>query len=248
MPVSESFRRSVSTTPPSLAAGCDRVRAPTSPARQTAAVSVDASATFPRRQAVTRRFTLGAPRRPTVSPDGARIVLLRSRAGDDPVTCLWLLDVTTGEEHLLVDPRQLDAPGENDLPPEERARRERVREQAGGVVEYALDAAGRLAVVVLAGRAFTVDLVPGARPEPLPVEGPVVDPRPDPTGARVAYVHDGALAVHERATGTTTVLVRPDEHDGPTVTWGLAEFVAAEEMDRYRGFWWSPDGTALAVA
>ncbi|MBW3602653.1 MAG: prolyl oligopeptidase family serine peptidase, partial [Actinobacteria bacterium] len=30
--------------------------------------------------------------------------------------------------------------------------------------------------------------------------------------------------------------------------WGLAEFVAAEEMGRTRGFWWSPDGSRLAVA
>ena len=205
-------------------------------------------ASFPRRQAATRRFTLGAPRRPTISPDGARVVLLRSRAGDDPVTCLWLLDVATGEEHLLVDPRELDVPGEEDLPPEERARRERVREQSGGVVEYALDAAGRLAVFVLSGRAFAVDLAPGARPEALPLEGPVVDPRPDPAGARVAFVRGGALPVHERATGVTPVVVGPGPDDGPTVTWGLAEFVAAEEMNRYRGYWWSPDGTQLAVA
>jgi dipeptidyl-peptidase-4 len=32
------------------------------------------------------------------------------------------------------------------------------------------------------------------------------------------------------------------------VRWGVAEFIAAEEMDRYRGFWWSPDGTALLAA
>jgi dipeptidyl-peptidase 4 len=211
-------------------------------------VTDDPAASFPRRQAATRRFTLGAPRRPTISPDGARVVLLRSRAGDDPVTCLWLLDVATGEEHLLVDPRELDVPGEEDLPPEERARRERVREQSGGVVEYALDAAGRLAVFVLSGRAFAVDLAPGARPEALPLEGPVVDPRPDPTGARVAFVRGGALHVHERATGAKHVVVGPDPDDGPTVTWGLAEFVAAEEMNRYRGYWWSPDGTQLAVA
>ncbi|MEJ2865689.1 S9 family peptidase [Actinomycetospora flava] len=203
---------------------------------------------FPRRQAATRRFTLGAPRRPTVSPDGGRVVFLRSRAGDDPVTCLWLLDVASGEEHLLVDPLTLDVPGEEDLPPEERARRERVREQSGGVVEYALDAAARLAVFVLSGRAFTVELVPGAQPAPLPVDGPVVDPRPDPTGARVAFVRDGTLHVHELSTGTTHVLAGPADDDGPGVTWGLAEFVAAEEMNRYRGYWWSPDGSQLAVA
>jgi dipeptidyl-peptidase-4 len=31
------------------------------------------------------------------------------------------------------------------------------------------------------------------------------------------------------------------------VSWGVAEFVAAEEMHRERGYWWSPDGDALLV-
>jgi dipeptidyl-peptidase-4 len=34
----------------------------------------------------------------------------------------------------------------------------------------------------------------------------------------------------------------------PDVHWGVAEFVAAEEMDRLRGFWWSPDGARIAAA
>ena len=200
---------------------------------------------FPRRQAATRRFTLGAPRGVTIAPDGSRVVFLRSRGGDDPVTCLWVFDVASGEEHLLVDPLTLDVPGEDDLPPEEKARRERVREQSGGVVDYATDRDVVTAAFVLSGRAFTVGLTPGSTPAALPVEGPVVDPRPDSSGTRVAFVRGGALHVCTLASGDTTTLVSPDaEH----VTWGLADFVAAEEMNRYRGFWWAPDGGSLAVA
>ena len=40
---------------------------------------------FPRRQARTRRFTLGAPRGFTITPDGDRVLFLRSRGGTDPV-------------------------------------------------------------------------------------------------------------------------------------------------------------------
>ncbi|MBW0091910.1 S9 family peptidase, partial [Pseudonocardia sp. KRD-188] len=94
---------------------------------------------FPRRQARTRRFTLGAPRGLTVSPDGTRVVFLRSRGGTDPVTCLWVLDVASGREHLVADARLLGEDG--DLPAEERARRERSREQAGGIVGYSTDRA-----------------------------------------------------------------------------------------------------------
>ena len=32
-----------------------------------------------------------------------------------------------------------------------------------------------------------------------------------------------------------------------TVTYGLAEFAAAEELDRHRGHWWSPDSDRLLV-
>jgi dipeptidyl-peptidase 4 len=199
---------------------------------------------FPRRQARTRRFTLGAPRGLTPSPDGARLAFLRSRGGTDPVTCLWVLDVATGTERLVADPRTLEA-GE-DLPPEERARRERAREQAGGIVAYATDRAVATAAFALSGRPFVVELDgagPGVRPLHSP--GSVVDPRPDPAGSRVAYVSGGALHVHDLASGTVAVLAEPE---AGTVTYGLADFVAAEEMNRMRGYWWSPDGDALLVA
>jgi dipeptidyl-peptidase-4 len=38
------------------------------------------------------------------------------------------------------------------------------------------------------------------------------------------------------------------ERESDQVTYGLAEFIAAEEMGRSRGFWWSPDSDRLLVA
>src|SRR3569833_447014 len=134
---------------------------------------------FPRQSARTRRFTLGAPRGFLVSSDGSRVVFLRSRHGTDPVTCLWTVDVgddATGEERLVVDPRALDLPGEEDLPAEERARRERAREQAGGVTAYAADRDLSMAAFALSGRLFVTDLDKEIRP--LDAVAPVFDPRP----------------------------------------------------------------------
>jgi dipeptidyl-peptidase-4 len=51
--------------------------------------------------------------------------------------------------------------------------------------------------------------------------------------------------VHDLAAGTTRTLAAPD---GPRESYGLADFVAAEEMERMRGYWWSPAGDALVVA
>jgi dipeptidyl-peptidase-4 len=202
------------------------------------------SISFPRQFARTRRFSLGQPRHFAVAKDGSRVAFLRSPAGDDPNTALWVLDVSSGSERLVADPHNLIGSGGEDLPPEERARRERTRERAQGVVAYAADPLLRVAAFALSGRLFVADLVSGGARE-VAAAGPVLDPRPDPTGSRVAYVSDGALHVVDLASGGDRALAQPD---GPEVTWGLAEFVAAEEMDRLRGFWWAPDGTALTVA
>ena len=95
--------------------------------------------TFPRQYARTRRLTLGEPRNFMVSPDGNRVVFVRSGAGDDPVNGLWVFDVDSGEEVHVVDAFDLLDSTDTDLPAQERARRERAREQAGGIVAYATD-------------------------------------------------------------------------------------------------------------
>ena len=61
----------------------------------------------------------------------------------------------------------------------------------------------------------------------------------------MAFVHERSLHVVELADGAVTRLAGEDQ---PDVSWGVAEFVAAEEMHRDRGYWWSPDGDALLVA
>jgi len=150
---------------------------------------------FPRQEARTRRFTLGVPRAFRISPDGTRVAFLRTQSGDDAVTCLWLLDVGSGTERLVADPRALGG-DEADLPPEERARRERVREQAGGIVAYAADAGLTVAIFPWSGRVYAVDLThPGAIAHEVAVPGPALDPRPDPAGKRLAYVRAGGLRV-----------------------------------------------------
>ncbi|GAA4565628.1 LpqB family beta-propeller domain-containing protein [Planotetraspora kaengkrachanensis] len=198
---------------------------------------------FPRLYARTRRFTLGIPRSFTISPDGSRVVFLRTKSGTDPVTCLWELDSATGVERLVVDPLSLGAADE-DLPAEERARRERSRESAGGVVAYAADRDARQAVFALSGELHLADLATGAV-RGLTTAGAVIDPRLSPDGTRVAYVSAGALHVQDVATGADQVLAAPE---GDQVAYGLAEFIAAEEMDRMRGYWWSPSGDRLLVA
>jgi dipeptidyl-peptidase-4 len=174
------------------------------------------------------------------------VAFLRSGGGDDPVSCLWTLDVTTGEERVVVDPRALRDTSDEVVPEEEKARRERSREQSIGVVDYATDAGARIAAFALSGRLFTARLDgPAGAVAELRVAGPVIDPHPEPSGTRIAYVSRGALRVVDADGTGDRALAEPD---GPEVVYGLAEHVAAEEMGRSRGFWWSPGGDRLLAA
>jgi dipeptidyl-peptidase 4 len=200
---------------------------------------------FLRLQARTQRFTLGTPRGFQVAPDGSRVLFLRTASGEDRRHILWRLDVASGTETRLADPAELLDGGDEDLPPEERARRERSREQGGGVVGNATDADARVVAFALSGRLFVVDAVTGKNPVELPAAPGVIDPRPDPTGSHVAYVSGGALRVIGVDGTGDRPLAEPENEDQAC---GVAEFIAAEEMGRARGYWWSPDGTRLLVA
>lgn len=205
--------------------------------------------TFPRQYARTRRLTLGDPRDLRIDPTGETAYFLRSRSGSDAMTCLWAIDTASGTERLVVDPATL---GEGDsMSDAELARRERLRESAEGITAYDCDRAMTRAVFTVAGRLVITELIDG-RCTAVDVDGAVFDPRLSPDGRRCAMVRDGRLLVvdvsHEAIDGGEPPPVLLDlGEDIPTVTWGMAEFIAAEEMGRYRGHWWSPDSTHLAM-
>ncbi|MET9059948.1 prolyl oligopeptidase family serine peptidase [Streptomyces antibioticus] len=202
------------------------------------------SDSFPRRHARTQRFTLGAPRSFTVAPDGSRVAYLRSASGTDRANSLWVLDPSDGTEHLAADPHALLGGASEDLSPAERARRERSREGSAGIVGYATDDAVELASFALSGRLFTAELRAGTA-RALSVPGPVIDPRPSPDGRLVAYVSGGALRVVGAEGEGDRAVAEPESE---SVSYGLAEFIAAEEMGRSRGHWWSPESDRLLVA
>jgi dipeptidyl-peptidase 4 len=147
----------------------------------------------------TRRFTLGEPEQFTVARDGAAVLFLRGRTGDDPAACLWVMDLDSGLERVLADPAELAA--------------------GGGIAGYATDRAAGLAVFALAGGLWTVDVASG-RVRRLPTTGPVADPCPDGAGRRIAYLGDGALRVIEADGTGDRVVAAPD---GPDVAFGVAE-------------------------
>ncbi|MDW3219561.1 MAG: prolyl oligopeptidase family serine peptidase [Acidimicrobiales bacterium] len=195
--------------------------------------------TFPRRQAVTRRFTLGLPRDFRVSDDGGRVLFLRSTGPEDSINSLWEYDVAAGAERLVVDASTLGG-ADADLPPEERARRERARESGGGIVAFDATADLATATFAIGGQLAIVDVERGS--VAMPDTASVFDPRLSSDGSSVAYVSGSELRAVVDGVDRRVI-----SDDDPHVSWGAAEFIAGEEMGRTRGFWWAPDGERLLV-
>lgn len=211
---------------------------------------------FPALYAQSRRFTTGAPRTFKVGGDGAEVLFLRSKAEMDPVLCLWSMDIASGDERLVVDPASLSmAPGE--VPPDELARRERARESANGIVSYSLSDDSSQVCFALDGSLLVANIGTGDVSMPQ-TQGSVFDPRFSPDGSVVSYLSDQTLRAvelvndHDRLVAGSD-LTSPDSDleistNRANIRWGAAEFVAAEEMGRSRGYWWAPDSQSLIVA
>jgi dipeptidyl-peptidase 4 len=199
------------------------------------------TAPYPQQAARTRRFSLGLPRGWTAHPDGVRLRYLMSRDGRDPVQCLWELATDTGKITCLVDPRELSAPTGGDADAE-RARRERARELASGITAYDVDQAGSRIVFTVEGSLYLAETDTAKTAAVGGISG-VFDPRISPDGRSVLAVVDDALQHIDLDTMRAETLVQEVD-----VRWGSAEFVAAEEMGRSRGYWWAPDSAHVLAA
>lgn len=185
----------------------------------------------------TRGFTSGSPRAVTVAADGTRVVFLRSAAADDPADALWVLDVATAAERLVADPAHLLDDGARPAPD-------------AGIVGYAADPDARIAAFGYADRLFRADLVTGEVVE-VATEGVPTDPRPDPTGQRIAYVDrpaGGQATLRVVQPDGTDLLLAGELDPRARVSWGTAEYVAQRAFGRPRGYWWSPDGHCVLAA
>jgi len=201
---------------------------------------------FPRQAAVTRRFRLGLPRAFSPAPDGRRVAFIRSSGGRDPVGSLWVAEADDEgglRERIVVDAQVL-LRDDADLPAAEKARRERMRETTSGITAFSPDREVRRAVFCIDGVPYVVGLDhEAATPIELPHPGPAVDPRLSPDGEAVAFVSDRSLFVVAPDGASPARALRLAE--SPDESWGLADFVAAEELGRVRGLWWLAGGDAL---
>ena len=180
------------------------------------------------------------------SPDGQRVTFLKARDDEGDRYDLWQFNVATGEQSLLVDSRLLE-PDEVELSEEEKALRERKR-IAGrkGIVSYDWGTADTI-LVPLGGDLHLVTLTGNTTEarQLTDTDAFEYDAKVSPGGTYVSFIRDGAVFAIDLETGDETRLTPEADLDN-AIAYGVAEFVAQEEMDRYTGYWWSPDDRYLA--
>lgn len=203
-----------------------------------------------RRATQTDNFTLGRPFQVRPLPDGRTVLYLKSPP-DGRKADLMAFDLETKKESVLLSAQDLLGGDEEDLSPAEKARRERQRIKTAGFVSFAVSENGKRILTKLSGRLYLYDREQKvAAPLDLP-EGNLIDPRLSPDGRWVGFVRDHDLFAAKisgpiRANRPVRVQVqRLTKGGNERVTYGLAEFVAQEEMGRMHGYWWSRDSRRL---
>jgi len=187
--------------------------------------------TYPRQAAATGQFRHGQPR--SFRATQTAVYFLRSADGRDPALRLYRWERASGQTAEL-----LTGSG-GALTAEDSAMRERLRETASGITAF--DVRDDRVVAAAGGTLLAWDADQGARR--LDVAESAFDPRLSPDGEWISWVAAGALHICAWGGSAHEAIAGPE----PGATWAVADFIAAEELSRTRGYWWLPDSSGLLV-
>lgn len=177
-----------------------------------------------------------------LSPDGRLLGWLSTPADDATATLLWVRPVAGGAPRLLVDSRKLGraTSGESDARMKAIERR---YGQGGGPLGYRWSPDAQSLVVNFAADLFLVQVADGRVQRLTQDDADEFDAKVSPGGRFVSFVRGRDLLVQPVAGGAAW---RAGADASDTIAYGQAEFVAQEEMRRFTGQWWSPDGGRIA--
>ena len=183
----------------------------------------------------------------TWHPDGSAIAFLAAASRDsmtgEEVLALWQADPTTGERRKLLDVEELLGGQRQTFGQAEEALGERQRLSARGITAYQWSPDGARILVPLSGDLYEYEVAAGSARRLTDTDSPAFDPRYSPDGSRIAFVRDGDLWLLDRGSRDVRRLTTGADD---TLSYGVAEFIAQEELGRRRGHWWSPDGSRIA--
>jgi dipeptidyl-peptidase 4 len=178
-----------------------------------------------------------------ISPDGTLVTYLKPEPNDQTTFDLWAQPIGGGAARRLIDGAAVE-PSSTVLTEAEKGRRERARVGGQhGVISYDWDEAGKAILIPAAGNLYLADPKTGAVRKLGDTGGGATDARISPDGGYVTYVRDQNLHAIDLKTGADRALTT---EGGGTLSFGLAEFVAQEEMDRYTGYWVAPGDRLVA--
>ncbi len=183
-----------------------------------------------------------APRNLKVSPNGERVTFLKGKASDYERLDLWEYHIASGETRLLFDSDDLHS-GEEALSDEEKARRERMRLSGTGIVSYQWSDDGESLLFPLGGDVYYFQLGDKEAKQLLDTEAFETDIKLSPNGNYISFVRDQNVYIKHIASGKETAITKDG---GGNIKYGMAEFVAQEEMGRMTGYWWAPDESHIA--
>lgn len=191
-------------------------------------------------------LTTVAPQNIQFSPDGNLVSYLKGSLESPEIYDLWVYDVRADKHQLLLDAETLAA-DPTAMSATERARRERLRIRAAGIVDYQWSPKGSHILIPLAGQLYLYELADNAE-QPITTltaaDISVTDARFSPQGSFVSYVYEHNLWLIDLATNTPKQLTTGSSR---TIQYAVAEFVAQEEMKRMTGYWWSADEQNIAL-
>ena len=186
-------------------------------------------------------LTGSAPADLKFTPDGQALTFSAPATDNRERRDLWRLDIATGRRSLWLDARALSGAGADvsELTAEERAERERRRQFSHGVTSYSWHPDGRRLLIPADGRAALVSVYEPEQSMQMlaPSETRQSGFQLSPKGTFASYVRSGDLYLWNIAEDRETRLTNEADK---LVTNGLPDFLAAEEMHRFQGHWWSP--------
>jgi len=174
------------------------------------------------------------------SPRGQRLSFLRPKLENFEVLDLWEFDLKTGQPRSLIDANSLKF---EKLSEEEKARRERLRINRKGIVEYHWFHDGERIALPVGGDLYLYSFLTKKLQRLTQDDASEMDVKVSPLDRYISFTRDQNLFL----LNTESFKITPVTTDGKdTVSNGIAEFVAQEEMGRSVGYWWSKDEQYIA--
>ena len=118
-----------------------------------------------------------------------------------------------------------------------------MRLSGSGIVSYQWSDDGKALLFPLGGDVFYHKLGEKGAKQLLDTDAFETDIKLSPKGNYISFIRDQNLYVKHIASGKEMAITK---EGGKNIKFGMAEFVAQEEMSRMTGYWWAGDESKIA--